>query len=156
MADCVGGVLCFDALCFSGDKRHGSPKITPTNYSTESLKVNTLLCTHTHTYTHAFNTHSVSVTHTPLFSASYLFISVCLWALSDIIHVCLDKHFTSCLVFRSRNTPALQNPPSEMSPCPVFIHRKLSFRFMRELHLWQFNKSAVTLKTHKRITRMLP
>ncbi|XP_058270775.1 PITP-less RdgB-like protein isoform X2 [Hemibagrus wyckioides] len=38
VADCVGGVLCFDALCFSGDKRHGSPMTNATNYSTESLK----------------------------------------------------------------------------------------------------------------------
>ncbi|KAF5896403.1 membrane-associated phosphatidylinositol transfer protein 3, partial [Clarias magur] len=38
VADCVGGVLCFDALCFSGDKRHGTPETSATNYSTESLK----------------------------------------------------------------------------------------------------------------------
>ncbi|KAM9450981.1 PITP-less RdgB-like protein isoform 1-T1 [Clarias gariepinus] len=38
VADCVGGVLCFDALCFSGDKRHGTPDTNATNYSTESLK----------------------------------------------------------------------------------------------------------------------
>ncbi|XP_072518233.1 PITP-less RdgB-like protein [Salminus brasiliensis] len=38
VADCVGGVLCFDALCFSGDKRQGSPKANSRNNSTESLK----------------------------------------------------------------------------------------------------------------------
>lgn len=25
MGDCVGGVLCFDALCFSNQQRPGSP-----------------------------------------------------------------------------------------------------------------------------------
>ncbi|XP_058613920.1 PITP-less RdgB-like protein isoform X1 [Onychostoma macrolepis] len=38
VADCVGGVLCFDALCFSGDKQHRSPEGGSTNNSTESLK----------------------------------------------------------------------------------------------------------------------
>ncbi|XP_066502066.1 PITP-less RdgB-like protein [Hoplias malabaricus] len=38
VADCVGGVLCFDALCFSGDKQHGSPEDNSKNNSTESLK----------------------------------------------------------------------------------------------------------------------
>ncbi|KAI4877822.1 hypothetical protein NFI96_016324, partial [Prochilodus magdalenae] len=38
VADCVGGVLCFDALCFSGDKRHGSSTVNSRNNSTESLK----------------------------------------------------------------------------------------------------------------------
>ncbi|XP_065143529.1 PITP-less RdgB-like protein [Paramisgurnus dabryanus] len=38
VADCVGGVLCFDALCFSGDKQHKSPVDSSTNNSTESLK----------------------------------------------------------------------------------------------------------------------
>ncbi|CAM4670589.1 unnamed protein product [Leuciscus chuanchicus] len=38
LADCVGGVLCFDALCFSGDKQHRSPEGGSTNNSTESLK----------------------------------------------------------------------------------------------------------------------
>ncbi|XP_061734262.1 membrane-associated phosphatidylinositol transfer protein 3 isoform X1 [Nerophis ophidion] len=47
MGDCVGGVLCFDALCFSSQQRPGSPKNnnnnnTPSsrNNSTESLKEN--------------------------------------------------------------------------------------------------------------------
>ncbi|XP_062867504.1 PITP-less RdgB-like protein [Trichomycterus rosablanca] len=38
VADCVGGVLCFDALCFSGDRHQESPKANSRNYSTESLK----------------------------------------------------------------------------------------------------------------------
>ncbi|KAL7844563.1 hypothetical protein SRHO_G00231020 [Serrasalmus rhombeus] len=38
VADCVGGVLCFDALCFSGDKQHRSPEANSRNNSTESLK----------------------------------------------------------------------------------------------------------------------
>ncbi|XP_043077599.1 PITP-less RdgB-like protein isoform X7 [Puntigrus tetrazona] len=38
VADCVGGVLCFDALCFGGDKEHRSPEGGSTNNSTESLK----------------------------------------------------------------------------------------------------------------------
>uniref|UniRef100_A0A3B3S2Z5 Membrane-associated phosphatidylinositol transfer protein 3 n=1 Tax=Paramormyrops kingsleyae TaxID=1676925 RepID=A0A3B3S2Z5_9TELE len=37
MADCVGGVLCFDALCFSS-QRHGSPSDVSRNNSMESLK----------------------------------------------------------------------------------------------------------------------
>ncbi|XP_051533392.1 PITP-less RdgB-like protein [Myxocyprinus asiaticus] len=38
VADCVGGVLCFDALCFSGDKQHRSLEGSSKNNSTESLK----------------------------------------------------------------------------------------------------------------------
>ncbi|XP_056587939.1 PITP-less RdgB-like protein isoform X2 [Triplophysa dalaica] len=37
VADCVGGVLCFDALCFSGDKQYRSREDSSNN-STESLK----------------------------------------------------------------------------------------------------------------------
>ncbi|XP_048836217.1 membrane-associated phosphatidylinositol transfer protein 3 isoform X2 [Brienomyrus brachyistius] len=37
MADCVGGVLCFDALCFSS-QRPGSPSDVSRNNSVESLK----------------------------------------------------------------------------------------------------------------------
>ncbi|XP_057217023.1 PITP-less RdgB-like protein isoform X2 [Triplophysa rosa] len=40
VADCVGGVLCFDALCFSGDRQYRSPEDSSTNNSTESLKEN--------------------------------------------------------------------------------------------------------------------
>ncbi|XP_035289649.1 membrane-associated phosphatidylinositol transfer protein 3-like [Anguilla anguilla] len=40
IGDCVGGVLCFDALCFSGSQRHGSPGNNSRNDSTESLKDN--------------------------------------------------------------------------------------------------------------------
>lgn len=39
MGDCVGGVLCFDALCFSNHQRPGSPNSSSRNNSTESLKV---------------------------------------------------------------------------------------------------------------------
>ncbi|KAJ8385058.1 hypothetical protein AAFF_G00195880 [Aldrovandia affinis] len=38
IGDCVGGVLCFDALCFSGSQRPGSPSNSSENNSTESLK----------------------------------------------------------------------------------------------------------------------
>lgn len=38
MGDCVGGVLCFDALCFSNHHRTGSPNNNSRNNSTESLK----------------------------------------------------------------------------------------------------------------------
>uniref|UniRef100_A0A3B5LKR3 DDHD domain-containing protein n=1 Tax=Xiphophorus couchianus TaxID=32473 RepID=A0A3B5LKR3_9TELE len=41
MGDCVGGVLCFDALCFSNHPRPGSPNSSSRNNSTESLKDNT-------------------------------------------------------------------------------------------------------------------
>uniref|UniRef100_A0A669BC11 Membrane-associated phosphatidylinositol transfer protein 3 n=1 Tax=Oreochromis niloticus TaxID=8128 RepID=A0A669BC11_ORENI len=37
MGDCVGGVLCFDALCFSNHQRPGSPNNSSRNNSTESL-----------------------------------------------------------------------------------------------------------------------
>ncbi|XP_076002638.1 membrane-associated phosphatidylinositol transfer protein 3 [Genypterus blacodes] len=41
MGDCVGGVLCFDALCFSNQQRPGSPNNSSSkNNSTESLKDN--------------------------------------------------------------------------------------------------------------------
>ncbi|KAF3847562.1 hypothetical protein F7725_020590 [Dissostichus mawsoni] len=40
MGDCVGGVLCFDALCFSNHQRPGSPNNSSKNNSTESLKDN--------------------------------------------------------------------------------------------------------------------
>uniref|UniRef100_A0A3Q0RI51 PITPNM family member 3 n=1 Tax=Amphilophus citrinellus TaxID=61819 RepID=A0A3Q0RI51_AMPCI len=40
MGDCVGGVLCFDALCFSNHHRSGSPNNSSRNNSTESLKDN--------------------------------------------------------------------------------------------------------------------
>ncbi|KAM4596004.1 membrane-associated phosphatidylinositol transfer protein 3-like [Polymixia lowei] len=40
MGDCVGGVLCFDALCFSSHQRPGSPNNSSKNNSTESLKDN--------------------------------------------------------------------------------------------------------------------
>uniref|UniRef100_I3K5Z3 Membrane-associated phosphatidylinositol transfer protein 3 n=1 Tax=Oreochromis niloticus TaxID=8128 RepID=I3K5Z3_ORENI len=40
MGDCVGGVLCFDALCFSNHQRPGSPNNSSRNNSTESLKDN--------------------------------------------------------------------------------------------------------------------
>lgn len=46
VADCVGGVLCFDALCFSGDKQDRSPEGGSTNNSTESLKVQMNMHTH--------------------------------------------------------------------------------------------------------------
>uniref|UniRef100_A0A8D3DYZ6 Membrane-associated phosphatidylinositol transfer protein 3 n=1 Tax=Scophthalmus maximus TaxID=52904 RepID=A0A8D3DYZ6_SCOMX len=39
MGDCVGGVLCFDALCFSNHQRPGSPNNSSRNNSTESLKL---------------------------------------------------------------------------------------------------------------------
>lgn len=39
MGDCVGGVLCFDALCFSNHQRPASPNNSSRNNSTESLKV---------------------------------------------------------------------------------------------------------------------
>lgn len=42
MGDCVGGVLCFDALCFSNHPRPGSPNNSSRNNSTESLKVRAL------------------------------------------------------------------------------------------------------------------
>uniref|UniRef100_A0AAY4AMJ3 Membrane-associated phosphatidylinositol transfer protein 3 n=1 Tax=Denticeps clupeoides TaxID=299321 RepID=A0AAY4AMJ3_9TELE len=38
VADCVGGVLCFDALCFSSDQRLSGPWVSSRNNSTESLK----------------------------------------------------------------------------------------------------------------------
>ncbi|XP_064158680.1 membrane-associated phosphatidylinositol transfer protein 3 [Anguilla rostrata] len=38
IGDCVGGVLCFDALCFSGSQKLGSPSSSIKNNSTESLK----------------------------------------------------------------------------------------------------------------------
>uniref|UniRef100_A0A673ADE0 Membrane-associated phosphatidylinositol transfer protein 3 n=1 Tax=Sphaeramia orbicularis TaxID=375764 RepID=A0A673ADE0_9TELE len=40
MGDCVGGVLCFDALCFSNHQRPGSPNNSSRNNSTESLRDN--------------------------------------------------------------------------------------------------------------------
>ncbi|XP_063762290.1 membrane-associated phosphatidylinositol transfer protein 3 [Eleginops maclovinus] len=40
MGDCVGGVLCFDALCFSNHQRPGSPNNSSKDNSTESLKDN--------------------------------------------------------------------------------------------------------------------
>ncbi|XP_060928523.1 membrane-associated phosphatidylinositol transfer protein 3 [Limanda limanda] len=40
MGDCVGGVLCFDALCFSNQPRPGSPDGSSKDNSTESLKDN--------------------------------------------------------------------------------------------------------------------
>uniref|UniRef100_W5LQW2 Membrane-associated phosphatidylinositol transfer protein 3 n=1 Tax=Astyanax mexicanus TaxID=7994 RepID=W5LQW2_ASTMX len=46
VADCVGGVLCFDALCFSGDQRQVSPNANSRNNSTESLKVKIQKDTH--------------------------------------------------------------------------------------------------------------
>uniref|UniRef100_A0AAR2IIW3 Membrane-associated phosphatidylinositol transfer protein 3 n=1 Tax=Pygocentrus nattereri TaxID=42514 RepID=A0AAR2IIW3_PYGNA len=39
LGDCVGGVLCFDALCFSNSPQHGSPSQRSRHSSTESLKV---------------------------------------------------------------------------------------------------------------------
>lgn len=44
MGDCVGGVLCFDALCFSNHQRPSSPNNGSRNNSTESLKVGALPC----------------------------------------------------------------------------------------------------------------
>lgn len=44
MGDCVGGVLCFDALCFSNHQRPSSPNNSSRNNSTESLKVGALPC----------------------------------------------------------------------------------------------------------------
>uniref|UniRef100_A0A8C5DTP6 Membrane-associated phosphatidylinositol transfer protein 3 n=1 Tax=Gouania willdenowi TaxID=441366 RepID=A0A8C5DTP6_GOUWI len=46
MGDCVGGVLCFDALCFSNHQRSGSPINSSRNNSTESLKDNSVLLGH--------------------------------------------------------------------------------------------------------------
>lgn len=46
VADCVGGVLCFDALCFSGDRQYRSREDSSNN-STESLKVQKNTNTHT-------------------------------------------------------------------------------------------------------------
>ncbi|KAL2096122.1 hypothetical protein ACEWY4_008270 [Coilia grayii] len=40
LGDCVGGVLCFDALCFSNSQRASSPCGSSKNNSTESLKDN--------------------------------------------------------------------------------------------------------------------
>ncbi|KAM6960535.1 membrane-associated phosphatidylinositol transfer protein 3-like [Aplochiton taeniatus] len=40
MGDCVGGVLCFDALCFSSRQRNGTRSNSSVNNSTESLKDN--------------------------------------------------------------------------------------------------------------------
>ncbi|XP_073673984.1 membrane-associated phosphatidylinositol transfer protein 3 [Garra rufa] len=40
LGDCVGGVLCFDALCFSNSPRHSSPIHSSRHNSTESLKDN--------------------------------------------------------------------------------------------------------------------
>ncbi|XP_066520457.1 membrane-associated phosphatidylinositol transfer protein 3 isoform X1 [Hoplias malabaricus] len=40
LGDCVGGVLCFDALCFSNSPQHGSPSQRSRHNSTESLKEN--------------------------------------------------------------------------------------------------------------------
>ncbi|XP_029111156.1 membrane-associated phosphatidylinositol transfer protein 3 isoform X2 [Scleropages formosus] len=45
IGDCVGGVLCFDALCFSGGRKPGSPSSDSENNSTESLKDNPLIRT---------------------------------------------------------------------------------------------------------------
>uniref|UniRef100_A0A672KK65 Membrane-associated phosphatidylinositol transfer protein 3 n=1 Tax=Sinocyclocheilus grahami TaxID=75366 RepID=A0A672KK65_SINGR len=50
MGDCVGGVLCFDALCFSNSPRHSSPIHTSRHNSTESLKVWTETLNHSLTY----------------------------------------------------------------------------------------------------------
>uniref|UniRef100_A0AAY4AQ92 Membrane-associated phosphatidylinositol transfer protein 3 n=1 Tax=Denticeps clupeoides TaxID=299321 RepID=A0AAY4AQ92_9TELE len=36
VADCVGGVLCFDALCFSSDQRLSGPWVSSRNNSTET------------------------------------------------------------------------------------------------------------------------
>lgn len=101
MADCVGGVLCFDALCFSGDKRHGTPDTNATNYSTESLKVNTILRTDTHI--HIRYAQRVCHAHSSVLWFLPFHICLALSFFSDIIHVCFDKHFTSCLVFRISN-----------------------------------------------------
>ncbi|KAJ8369225.1 hypothetical protein SKAU_G00092530 [Synaphobranchus kaupii] len=38
IGDCIGGILCFDALCFSGSPKLGSPSNSIKNNSTESLK----------------------------------------------------------------------------------------------------------------------
>ncbi|KAG5284366.1 hypothetical protein AALO_G00025920 [Alosa alosa] len=38
VADCIGGVLCFDALCFSGDKRHTVAAASKKHDSIENLK----------------------------------------------------------------------------------------------------------------------
>ncbi|XP_026853585.2 membrane-associated phosphatidylinositol transfer protein 3 isoform X2 [Electrophorus electricus] len=38
LGDCVGGVLCFDALCFSNSPQHGSPDHRSRHNSVESLK----------------------------------------------------------------------------------------------------------------------
>ncbi|XP_062391844.1 membrane-associated phosphatidylinositol transfer protein 3-like [Sardina pilchardus] len=38
IADCIGGVLCFDALCFSGDKRHTVAAASRKHDSIENLK----------------------------------------------------------------------------------------------------------------------
>ncbi|XP_067221607.1 membrane-associated phosphatidylinositol transfer protein 3 [Chanodichthys erythropterus] len=40
LGDCVGGVLCFDALCFSNSPRHSSPIHSSQHNSTESLQDN--------------------------------------------------------------------------------------------------------------------
>ncbi|XP_057206688.1 membrane-associated phosphatidylinositol transfer protein 3 isoform X2 [Triplophysa rosa] len=40
LGDCVGGVLCFDALCFSNSPRHSSPVHNSRHNSMESLKDN--------------------------------------------------------------------------------------------------------------------
>ncbi|XP_048016169.1 membrane-associated phosphatidylinositol transfer protein 3 isoform X2 [Megalobrama amblycephala] len=40
LGDCVGGVLCFDALCFSNSPRHSSPIHSSRHNSTESLQDN--------------------------------------------------------------------------------------------------------------------
>uniref|UniRef100_A0A3Q1JNP0 Membrane-associated phosphatidylinositol transfer protein 3 n=1 Tax=Anabas testudineus TaxID=64144 RepID=A0A3Q1JNP0_ANATE len=54
MGDCVGGVLCFDALCFSNHQRPGSPNNSSSrNNSTESLKVGALCYSDNMMMTHA-------------------------------------------------------------------------------------------------------
>uniref|UniRef100_A0A9J7WVL7 Membrane-associated phosphatidylinositol transfer protein 3 n=2 Tax=Cyprinus carpio TaxID=7962 RepID=A0A9J7WVL7_CYPCA len=59
LGDCVGGVLCFDALCFSNSPRHSSPIHTSQHNSTESLKVCTETLNHSCSHSkHICNFHS--------------------------------------------------------------------------------------------------
>lgn len=145
VADCVGGVLCFDALCFSGDKRHGSPETNTTNYSTESLKVNTFL-----------RTHSVFVPHIHFSSLGfYLFMSVWLRALSDIIYVCFWQalHLSSC----SQKSKRFRPLKTYLLKCLLILSSSTqSFHVHCERMTVSVAVSAKKLKMCMRIARMLP
>ncbi|KAK7130819.1 hypothetical protein R3I94_016081 [Phoxinus phoxinus] len=86
VADCVGGVLCFDALCFSGDKQHRSPEGGSSNNSTESLKEKPC----------AVNSLSPTLRGSKRLSKSNIDVSTPCDPLSGVRHPLIRKQSDSC------------------------------------------------------------